>query len=71
MLERQRRDEVTVCCHICCGFNGTGISLHLAAVKGPVMDRLRRTHLLQDLGGRVFLTHFQAIEQLAPEVAHA
>ena len=48
-----------------------GVQLHLSEVKGPVMDRLRRTHLLQDLGGRVFLTHFQAIEQLAPEVAHA
>ncbi|WP_300659255.1 SulP family inorganic anion transporter [Hydrogenophaga sp.] len=48
-----------------------GVQLHLSEVKGPVMDRLRRTHLLQDLGGRVFLTHFQAIDQLAPEVAHA
>ncbi len=48
-----------------------GLQLHLSEVKGPVMDRLRRTHLLQSLSGQVFLTHFQAIQQLAPEVAHA
>ncbi len=48
-----------------------GLQLHLSEVKGPVMDRLRRTHLLQDLSGQVFLTHFQAIQQLAPEMAHA
>ena len=48
-----------------------GLQLHLSEVKGPVMDRLRRTHLLQGLSGQVFLTHFQAIQQLAPEMAHA
>ncbi|QHE75054.1 SulP family inorganic anion transporter [Hydrogenophaga sp. PBL-H3] len=46
-----------------------GLQLHLSEVKGPVMDRLRRTHLLRNLGGQVFLTHFQAIQQLAPEAA--
>ncbi|MBT9464439.1 sulfate permease [Hydrogenophaga sp.] len=48
-----------------------GLQLHLSEVKGPVMDRLRRTHLLQDLGGQVFLTHFQAIQELAREVSDA
>lgn len=37
-----------------------GIGLHLSEVKGPVMDRLRATHFLRDLGGQVFLSQFDA-----------
>jgi SulP family sulfate permease len=44
-----------------------GVRLHLSEVKGPVMDRLKRTPFLQQLGGEVFLTHHQAIRQLAPD----
>ncbi|WP_431477219.1 SulP family inorganic anion transporter [Massilia eburnea] len=33
-----------------------GIGLHLAEVKGPVMDRLRQSDLLQTLNGEVFLS---------------
>lgn len=43
-----------------------GVSLHLAEVKGPVMDRLRRTHFLQDLSGSVHLTMYDAMCALAP-----
>ncbi|MFZ4711178.1 MAG: SulP family inorganic anion transporter, partial [Zwartia sp.] len=39
-----------------------GIALHLSEVKGPVMDRLKHTHFLQQLSGQVFLTHYQAIQ---------
>ena len=46
----------------------TGIKLHLSEVKGPVMDRLAQTHFLADLSGKVYLTHFQAIQELAPEI---
>ncbi|MDQ9169653.1 sulfate permease [Oxalobacteraceae bacterium R-40] len=45
-----------------------GISLHLSEVKGPVMDRLKGTAFLQHLSGKVYLTHFQAIGELAPEL---
>lgn len=45
-----------------------GITLHLSEVKGPVMDTLQGTDLLQHLGGRVFLTHYQAVAALSPEV---
>jgi sulfate permease, SulP family len=45
-----------------------GIALHLSEVKGPVMDRLRRTDFLQHLRGQVFLTHYQAIRALTPEL---
>lgn len=46
----------------------SGIALHLSEVKGPVMDRLDKTHFLKTLSGRVFLTQFQAVHELTPEV---
>ena len=46
------------------------ISLHLSEVKGPVMDRLQKTHFLHDLSGQVFLTHYQALAALVPEILH-
>lgn len=42
-----------------------GIALHLSEVKGPVMDRLRRSHLIDDLGGEVFLSQFDAFQKLS------
>ncbi len=45
-----------------------GVSLHLSEVKGPVMDRLQTTDFLRHLSGRVFLTHYQAVAALTPEV---
>lgn len=38
-----------------------GIALHLSELKGPVMDRLARAHLLADLTGEVFLSQHAAI----------
>ncbi|MDN3552056.1 sulfate permease [Halomonas almeriensis] len=37
-----------------------GVSLHLAEVKGPVMDRLEQTDFLHELTGQVFLSTFSA-----------
>ena len=37
-----------------------GVRLHLSEVKGPVMDRLKGTELLQRMGGQVFLSTYQA-----------
>ncbi len=45
-----------------------GVRLHLSEVKGPVMDRLQRTDFLRSLSGQVFLTHYQAVAALTPEV---
>ncbi|MDO9075813.1 MAG: sulfate permease [Rubrivivax sp.] len=45
-----------------------GARLHLSEVKGPVMDRLLRTTFLRHLSGQVFLTHYQAVVALTPEV---
>ena len=45
-----------------------GIKLHLSEVKGPVMDRLRRSDFLNRFGGRVFVSQFQALAELDPEI---
>jgi SulP family sulfate permease len=41
-----------------------GVAFHLSEVKGPVMDRLRRSHLLQRLTGEVFLSQNEAVAAL-------
>ena len=45
-----------------------GIRLHLSEVKGPVMDRLKRSDFLHHLTGDVFLSHYRALEALAPSM---
>ena len=47
----------------------TNIRLHFAEVKGPVFDRLQASKLMTHLSGRIYLTHFQAIQDLAPEIS--
>ena len=42
-----------------------GITLHLSEVKGPVMDRLKRSHFLDELTGEVFLSQYQAVQTLS------
>lgn len=53
--------------HISNGLSKAGITLHLAEVKGPVMDKLKHTAFMQQLApGEVFLsTHaaFQALDK--------
>lgn len=41
-----------------------GVKFHLSEVKGPVMDRLRRSHFLHELSGRVFLSQYEAFAAL-------
>ena len=41
------------------------IGLHLSEVKGPVMDRLPRTHFTAELNGRVYLSQNRAFGDLA------
>ena len=45
-----------------------GVCLHMSEVKGPVMDRLQGTDFLNHLNGQVYLTHFQAVSELAPDM---
>ncbi|MEZ5873210.1 MAG: sulfate permease [Nitratireductor sp.] len=49
----------------------SGVCLHLSEVKGPVMDRLQKSHLLHELTGKVFLTQFDALMDLAPGLTAA
>ncbi len=46
-----------------------GITLHLSEVKGPVMDRLKRSHFLHELTGKVHLSQFEAVSSINPELA--
>ncbi|MFM7972382.1 MAG: SulP family inorganic anion transporter, partial [Betaproteobacteria bacterium] len=45
-----------------------GLTLHLSEVKGPVMDKLQRSDFLSVLSGKVYLSHYQAVAALSPEV---
>ena len=44
-----------------------GVTLNLSNVKGPVMDVLVKTDFPKVLTGRVYLSHYQAMEVLAPD----
>ena len=47
------------------------VTVHLAEVKGPVTDRLKRTEFLEKLSpGRVFLSTHEAIEHLTQAAAN-
>jgi SulP family sulfate permease len=43
------------------------VKLHLSEVKGPVTDRLQRSHFLDDLTGEVFLSQYDAWRTLTKE----
>ena len=43
-----------------------GVGFHLSEVKGPVMDRLKKSHLIHDLNGKVFLSQYDAWMELKP-----
>jgi sulfate permease, SulP family len=43
-----------------------GITLHLSEIKGPIMDRLKRSNFLEELTGQIFLTHYDAVVSLDP-----
>lgn len=45
-----------------------GITLHMSEVKGPVMDRLKRSHFLDEMTGEVFLSQFDAWQALTPSL---
>jgi SulP family sulfate permease len=47
--------------------HAAGVSFHLSEVKGPVMDKLKRSHFLDQLTGKVFLSQYDALVALDPE----
>ncbi len=46
-----------------------GITFHLSEVKGPVMDRLKRSNFIEELTGKVHLTQYSAVFSINPELA--
>ncbi len=42
----------------------SNVLLHLSEVKGPVMDRLKRSHFLELLSGQIFLSQHEAVLKL-------
>lgn len=40
--------------------DAAGIQFHLSEVKGPVMDKLNKSKLTQNLTGNIYLSHYQA-----------
>jgi SulP family sulfate permease len=46
-----------------------GITFHLSEVKGPIMDRLKRSHFLEELTGKVHLSQYEAVSSIKPELA--
>ncbi|MFK7964826.1 MAG: SulP family inorganic anion transporter [Burkholderiaceae bacterium] len=45
-----------------------GLTLSMSEIKGPVMDRLKRSDFLDHLSGGIFLTHYQAVMAMTPEI---
>jgi len=48
-----------------------GVTFHLSEVKGPVMDRLKKSDFLDELTGEVFLSQYEALATLDPLCAQA
>jgi SulP family sulfate permease len=46
-----------------------GIVLHLSEVKGPIMDRLKRSHFPEELTGKIHLTQYDAVASINPDLA--
>jgi len=45
------------------------ITFHLSEVKGPVTDRLKRSHFVQELTGKVHLSEYNAVASVNPDLA--
>ena len=42
----------------------SGVKLHLSEVKGPIMDRLKDSTLIERLSGKIFISQHEAIKEL-------
>lgn len=47
--------------------DAAGVTFHLSEVKGPVMDKLKKTEFLAHLTGAIFLSQHDAMAALDPE----
>jgi len=46
-----------------------GITFHISEVKGPIMDRLKRSHFLEELTDNIHLTQYDAVYCISPDLA--
>lgn len=46
------------------------IQFHFSEVKGPVMDKLKRSHLFEELTGEVFLSQNEAFDKIMAKVSN-
>ena len=51
--------------------HAANICFHLSEIKGPVMDRLRRSEFLDHLTGQVYLSQRDALSELDPQTTRA
>lgn len=49
------------------GLKDSGIKMHMSEVKGPVMDMLSKTRFVDELSGRIFLSHHLAVQAVMRE----
>jgi SulP family sulfate permease len=47
----------------------SGITFHLSEVKGPITDRLVKSHFVDELTGKIHLTQYDAVASINPELA--
>jgi len=47
------------------------VGLHLSEVKGPVMDRLKNAHRIHEMNGNIYLSQFDAWQELAANPSKA
>ncbi|HFE38042.1 MAG TPA: sulfate permease [Gammaproteobacteria bacterium] len=47
-----------------------GVELHLSEVKGPVMDKLQKTRLYEEIKENIHLSHYQAVSRLRNYTHH-
>jgi SulP family sulfate permease len=48
-----------------------GITFHLSEVKGPIMDRLKRSNFLTQMTGNLYMSHYQAWTDLTAQVSES
>ena len=65
LIDASALDSLTA---IAARLQSAGQQLHLAEVKGPVMDRLRRADFLSRFGGQVFVSQYEALRCLDPDL---
>jgi SulP family sulfate permease len=49
----------------------TGVTFHLAEVKGPILDGLKKTPFYQSMKEKIHSTNYDAVKSINPDMALA